>query len=99
MAGLAVLIAGFLQLCRISVYHFHFVVYLAWMASGTHMTTLTLLRTYLRRHRPVLRWRVMAMTAMFIMLFVALALTSSRVWPGAYGPRLFFNSPVRCAWK
>ena len=111
VAGLAIMIAGFLQLCQISVYHFHFVVFLAWMASSTHMTTLTILRTYLRRHRPVLKWRVIAMTAMFIMLFVALASTASQVWPGSDGVSfeepsrryvygiLFYDSPVRCAWR
>lgn len=101
VTGLAILTAGFIQSCRLSVYHFHVVIYLAWLASSTHMTTLTMLRSYLRHHRPVLRWRVIAMTAMFVMLVAALALTASRVWPDRDGFEdiLYFDSPVRCAWE
>lgn len=99
--GLAILTAGFIQSRRLTIYHFHIVVYLAWLASSTHMTTITILRTYLRRHRAVLRWRVIAMTVMFSMLFVALALTSCSVWPDiSYSDQhlLYFDSQVTCAW-
>ena len=102
ITGLAILIAGFIQSCQISVYHFHFVIYLAWLASSTHMTTLTILRNYLRHHQSILKWRVIAMIAMFIMLVVALALTSSRKWPSYQNfpdTGLFYDSPVSCSWK
>ncbi len=99
ITGLAILIAGFIQACQISIYHFHFVVYLAWLASSTHLTTLTILRNYLRRHRSILKWRVIAMVIMFIMLITALSLTSSRVWPSGDWYELYYDSPVSCAWK
>ena len=105
VTGVAILTAGFIQSHQMTIYHFNIVLYLAWQANSTHMTTLTILRTYLRRHRPVLKWRVTAMTIMFIMLFVSLALTASSAWPtrAEYHSRgssmLYFDSPVVCAWN
>jgi hypothetical protein len=99
VTGVAILTAGFIQSHHMTIYHFQIVLYLAWQANSTHMTTLTILRSYLRRHRPVLKWRITAMTIMFIMLFVCLALTASSVWPARrYRPTLYFDSPVFCAW-
>jgi hypothetical protein len=100
VTGLAILTAGFIQSCRLSIYHFHIVIYLGWMASSTHLTTLTMLRSYLRRHRPVLKWRVVAMMAMFVMLFAALALANSKLWVSLdVEETLYFDSPVSCGWR
>ncbi len=61
------------------------------------MTALTILRNDLRRHRPVLKWQVMTMIAMFVMLCVALALTTSSAGPDAGSSEVLFidNSKLR----
>jgi hypothetical protein len=101
VTGLAMLVAGFIRSCQLSLYHYQVIVYLAWMASSTHMTAITVLRSYLRRLRPVLNWRVVTMTVMFAMLVAALALTASTVMPSDLniGHGLFFDSPMSCAWN
>jgi hypothetical protein len=37
--GMALLIAGFTQLCRLTIYHFHTLFYLAWMAFSIYLLT------------------------------------------------------------
>ncbi|KAL9044937.1 MAG: hypothetical protein Q9214_001964, partial [Letrouitia sp. 1 TL-2023] len=77
--GVAILIAGLWKHCSISVYHFALVIDLAWF-SNTHMTSLSILKCYLRE-RPTLRnWRVYIMIVMLIMMLVALVLASSNSW-------------------
>lgn len=76
VTGIAILIAGFANIRTISVYHYHVVVYLAWMSSNVHLTTLTVLRDFLQRN-PLLRaWRVVGMLVLFGLLLVALIPTS-----------------------
>ncbi|KAI4269693.1 MAG: hypothetical protein L6R38_007377 [Xanthoria sp. 2 TBL-2021] len=87
--GIAVLIAGFWKHCDISTYHFSLVVDLAWF-SNTHMTSLSILRCYLRE-RPTLRnWRVTIMMLMGAMMLVALALVSTHDW------NVNLSCPVQC---
>ena len=38
VTGLSILIAGFIQLSDISVYHFNIVTYMAWLASNVHVS-------------------------------------------------------------
>jgi hypothetical protein len=100
VTGVAILTAGLIQSHQMTIYHFYIVLYLAWQANSTHMTTLTILRCHLRCHRPVLKWRVVAMTIMFILLFVSLSLTASSAWPTRRtDSTLYFDSPVICAWN
>ena len=100
VTGLAILGTGFIRSHSLTIYHFHIIVFLAWQASSTHMTTLSILRTHLRRHRAVLKWRVVAMTVLFVMLFVALVLTVPAIRFGDtywYLP-LYRDSPAVCSW-
>lgn len=46
-------------------------VYLAWLANLTHMSGLTLLRTYFRSHRKERNWRLFFMAILFLLLLVA----------------------------
>lgn len=56
------------------------VVYLAWMSSGTHLITLSVLREHLRA-KPVLRLsRLAGMLIMFFMLFVAITPTGNQTY-------------------
>jgi hypothetical protein len=104
VTGISILTAGYIQSGRLSVYHFHVVVYLGWLASSTHMTTLAVLRAFLRSQRQVVQWRVTAMTIMFIMLFAAIVLTTSKIWPRSEfyyksTEGLSLDSPAHCAWE
>ncbi|KAF2231458.1 hypothetical protein EV356DRAFT_290504 [Viridothelium virens] len=92
VTGVAVLVAGFAKLGSISIYHYQTVIYLAWMASNVHLTTLTLLRGYLQSHHFLRAWRVTGMLILFIMLCIALVPTSANNYgyaildvPSAYG--------------
>lgn len=99
VTGIAILAAGFIQSHQMTIYHFEIMIYLAWHANSTHMTTLTISRNYLRCYRPVLKRRITAMTVIFIMLFVAVLLTLSPVWPPwRSGESLYMDSIVFCAW-
>ncbi|KAI9728736.1 MAG: hypothetical protein M1828_002842 [Chrysothrix sp. TS-e1954] len=80
ITGLAMLIAGFAQFQTIDVYHWQVVVYLAWMSSNTHLTTLTVLRSYLQQRHTLKTWRITGMSVMVILLIVAFVPTSSQSW-------------------
>jgi len=71
VTGLAVLIAGYINLCTRSVYHFRIIVALAWFSSTTHLSTLAVLRVYLTDHPKIRDWRVVAMLAVLGLLAVA----------------------------
>ena len=80
ITGIAILAAGYFKRCTISVYHYQVVVYLAWMSSSTHLVTLTVLRGYLREAPSIRTWRVVGMSLLFVMLFVALVPTGATNW-------------------
>ena len=108
ITGIAILAAGYSKRCTISVYHYHVVVYLAWMSSSTHLVTLTVLRNFLRKAPSIRTWRIIGMSALFVMLFVALVPTGATswfaialgiipIWPGP-GPTGSAIIPAQCFW-
>lgn len=84
IAGLAILTAGFLKHCSISVYHFSLVGDLAWFSCNVHMTTLNLLNSYFRAHPTLRNSRVFLMTVMLIMMLAAIVLQGHRHWYDSY---------------
>uniref|UniRef100_A0A8H7NIU0 Uncharacterized protein n=1 Tax=Bionectria ochroleuca TaxID=29856 RepID=A0A8H7NIU0_BIOOC len=74
ITGLAIMISGYSQLCspdRITIYHWQLVLYLAWFTGLSHLASLNGLRIYFH-HRPWARtWRLLLITALQIMIFVA----------------------------
>lgn len=81
LTGLAILTSGFASLRNgLSTYHWQIVVYLAWLSSLTHLTTLTFLRHYLHCRNFTRSWRLVAMFVLIIMLVVALVPTASFDW-------------------
>ena len=66
--------------CTISVYHWQVVVYLAWMSSGTHLITLSVLRKHLRRKRILRVTRVVGMLILFVMLVIAITPTTNQTF-------------------
>ena len=90
VVGFAVLIAGFMGTCSMSIYHFNIVASLAWFSSATHLATLGVLQKYLI-DRPTIRdWRVVAMLLLSLMLIVA------RIPAGSYQ---YIYLPVSCAFS
>ncbi|KAM0433383.1 hypothetical protein ACHAPT_004260 [Fusarium lateritium] len=80
IAGLSILISGFLSLNQdLSAYHWSLVVYLAWLSNITHLSGLTALRGYLHSHPRERGWKLALMFLFMILLLVAL------------GPTAFFN--------
>lgn len=72
VTGIAVLTAGLSKISDISLYHFHLVVYLTWMSSNVHLTSLTILQPILQANKMLKIWRITGMLVLMAMLFVAL---------------------------
>ena len=64
------------------MYHWQIVTYLAWMSSGTHLMTLSVLRIYLREYPKLRMWRICGMLILFVMLVIAIVPTGSNSWYG-----------------
>ena len=91
VTGLAVLIAGFVSPCSLSMYHFNIVAALGWFSSTTHLSTLAVLRIYFIEHPRLRNWRVAAMLAVLALLIIAQFIT---------GASTLDNSlPVHCAFS
>lgn len=98
ITGIAILLAGYLQLSYgISVYHWRVVSNLAWFSSVTHIATLTSLRIYFKK-RPALAYcRIIAMGINLILLGVASG-------PANYQDpnteqRRFYAYPAKCLYE
>lgn len=116
VTGIAILVAGFAGLRRssgISVYHYQIVIYLAWMSSNVHLTTLTVLRSYLQERKALRTWRISGMLMLFGLLLAALVPTTQYLWswavsnwlsfedatsPDDSGPWGGLGMPTRCMW-
>ena len=97
VTGIAVLVAGFANNATLSVYHFQIVTWQAWLASNSHQVTLTVLQHYLRSHATVLYFRAIAMTLIYIMLFVAIILAGPPT-SGYCRSYKHFDANVRDTW-
>lgn len=76
--GLAILISAFVSLgCDIVAYHWQYMIYLAWLASVTHLASLSFLRNHLARNRVKCIWRLTAMTVIQILLSIAVGLSTT----------------------
>ncbi|KAL8801339.1 MAG: hypothetical protein Q9182_004546 [Xanthomendoza sp. 2 TL-2023] len=88
--GIAILAAGFIKHCSISVYHFSIVSDLAWLLSGAHMTSLCVLHVYLLERPLLCHLRVCFMLLMCVMLMVSCILEGHRDWFDSW------NSHAKC---
>ncbi|GME36098.1 UDP-glucosyl transferase family protein [Neofusicoccum parvum] len=77
ITGIAVLAAAFAGFETVSVYHWRTVVYLAWMSSNVHLTTLTVLRRLLQANTAARALRLTGMLVLFVLLVAALVPTAS----------------------
>ena len=89
VTGLAVLIAGFVSPCSMSIYHFDIIAALGWFASTTHLSTLAVLRVYFIEHPRLRNWRVVAMLFVFVLLIITQVATTAST--------LDNSLPVYCA--
>jgi hypothetical protein len=83
ITGIAVLIAGFIQMGTISVYPWQIVVDLAWMSSNVHLTSLTFLSNYSLANHTLRTCRMVGMLALFGLLLAALVPTVDYTWLNA----------------
>ncbi|KAF4534361.1 uncharacterized protein LTHEOB_3169 [Lasiodiplodia theobromae] len=102
VTGIAILLAGFVQINSISAFHWYIVVYLGWMSSNVHLTTLAVLRGHMQTNRPVRAIRVIGMTILFALLLCALIPTTSKDFTNSLDddpckPEEF--TPVTDLWK
>lgn len=80
--GITVLISAFILLSRgIQAYHWQLIVYVAWFSSVTHISAMTVLRSFLRERRLETSVRFGLMTCLLIMLIIAFIPTLFFDWP------------------
>lgn len=105
VTGIAILVAAFLQLSRgISSYHWQIVVYAAWFASVTHLSTLTFLRPLFLQKAALRIWRLVLMGTTVLMLAVALLPTADSSWMRAHTDQSHVSAftgsiPAKCFFK
>lgn len=76
--ALTILIGAFASLgCDIVAYHWQYMIYLAWLASVTHLASLSFLRNHLARNRVKYIWRLIAMTVIQVLLSAAVGLSTT----------------------
>lgn len=80
LTDISILTAGYAKRCTINIYHWQVVVYLAWISSGTHLITLSVLRAYLREKSMLRVSRVTEILILFVMLFIAVAPTGNQTF-------------------
>ncbi|KAL8953137.1 MAG: hypothetical protein Q9183_007347, partial [Haloplaca sp. 2 TL-2023] len=90
VVGIAILVAGFLKHCSISVYHFSIVADIAWFSSNTHLTSLNVLQVYLEERPRVRDWRVGLMLTILCGMLAATVMKGHRDWYSSW------NSPAQC---
>jgi hypothetical protein len=77
MTGLAVLLAGVSEPEKLSGYEFTVVSSLAWFSTTTQLTTLIVLRTYMKTHGIARGLRVVGMLLILILLVYSVVFTVS----------------------
>ncbi|KAF5691399.1 hypothetical protein FDENT_3441 [Fusarium denticulatum] len=74
--SLAILIGAYASVgCDIVAYHWQYMIYLAWLASITHLASLSFLRNHLANNPAKRAWRLVAMCTIQVMLSVAVGLS------------------------
>ena len=95
ITGIAILLAGYLQLPNgIQVYHWQVLTNLAWFSSVTHIATLTSLRGYFKKRRKLAYCRITAMGINLILLGVASGPANYK----SYTTR-FYAFPAKCLYQ
>jgi hypothetical protein len=75
------MISGFKAFsCGLQLYHWQLIIYMAWLATVTHASLLSLLRSYLLNHRAQLWWRFAGMFIVLVMFVVAVTITPHFTW-------------------
>ena len=95
VTGIALLASGYSQLSSgLDAYHWQILVYLAWFASFTHLTTLTVLRNYFQDHPATRLWRIILMVVTVSLLGIALLPTGNLWWLNSHPDT--FGVPALC---
>lgn len=103
LSGYANLDPGTGEQRALSAYHWQILTYLAWMSSNVHLTTLSILRGWLRQNRVLLWCRIGGMTVLLGLMIGALVPILSINWAWAVQSRYEsdrgFGVPARCFWR
>ena len=100
VTGIAILASSFPQLStNIPSYYWQIAVYLGWFATTTHLTTLTVLRQYLREHPFLRNCRVLLMVGSALLLAAALLPTGDRYWLVDDNGHFIGGVPAMCHFK
>lgn len=92
--GIGITIAMFANINTITIYHGHIAIYTAWLAFNGQLATLTILRVFYQRRRKRLYWRLSLSAILFVLLVVAITLTSSSKWPQNYNYDDYGTVPI-----
>ncbi|CVK98373.1 uncharacterized protein FMAN_12362 [Fusarium mangiferae] len=89
--SLAILIGAYASVgCDIVAYHWQYMIYLAWLASVTHLASLSFLRNHLANNPAKRTWRLVSMCIIQVMLSVAVGLSMTfegEPWLNSQGGR------------
>lgn len=84
LVGIAMLLAGSIRICSISVYHFTIVSDLGWFAANTHLITMGVLQLHFRSHQVQRNWRVMLILMFFALMLAVSVLSAHQAWFDSY---------------
>ena len=84
LVGLAMLLAGNIRVCSISVYHFTIVSDLGWFAANTHLVTMGVLQLHFRSHQVQRNWRFMLILMFFALMLAVSVLSAHQAWYDSY---------------
>lgn len=102
VTGFSIMISGFVQLhCGLATYYWLVILELAWFSSLTHLSCLTLLRTYFVNHTTERTWRLIAMALLAALLAVGFLYTGNYSWDSndAASSLPLINDPAICYWS
>ena len=97
LTGIAILAAGFATVSTLNIFDFQNIIYLAWMSSNVHLSTLTHLREYFQASPTLRTLRFVGMMTLLIMLYMALVATISFSWAANTVARNICASAEYCA--
>ena len=80
ITAIGLLGSGFAQLWTTTVLDFHTTLYLAWMSSMIHLSTMGILRGHFHKSQILQAWKLFSMMCLLVMMCIAIFPTSSYRW-------------------
>jgi hypothetical protein len=80
IAAIGILATGFFKINELTVIDFQTIIYLAWMSSSMHLSSLSILRAYFHRYFWLRVWKLSMMFCLLVMLCIAYYPTTDFQW-------------------